>query len=279
MWILLCRLSTESNLTLYENALLLTFDDGYIDNYTYVFPLLMEKKLQGTFFPPAKILVENCVLDVNKIHYLLANIEEEILFDDVLHQLDYYRSTKCPYSTNTELIKQYAVASRFDTAKTVFIKMMLQTVIPSNIRKIIIDNLFTKYSEVSEETLANELYVSASQLKVMKSCGMHIGIHGYEHNWLGNLDKLSMQKDIDMALDVMKDYIDINNWVMNYPYGSWNRETVEYVSSRGAVIGLTTEVGIVDYKNASPFELVRLDCNDFPPKSSKYKKNRIDRKI
>ena len=159
----------KGNGELPENALLLTFDDGYIDNYTYVFPLLMEKKLQGTFFPPAKILVENCVLDVNKIHYLLANIEEEILFDDVLHQLDYYRSTKCPYSTNTELIKQYAVASRFDTAKTVFIKMMLQTVIPSNIRKIIIDNLFTKYSEVSEETLANELYVSASQLKVMKS--------------------------------------------------------------------------------------------------------------
>lgn len=33
-----------------ENAMLLTFDDGYADNYTVAFPILEEYGLQGSFF-------------------------------------------------------------------------------------------------------------------------------------------------------------------------------------------------------------------------------------
>ena len=33
-----------------ENALLLTFDDGYADNYTVAYPILEEYGLQGSFF-------------------------------------------------------------------------------------------------------------------------------------------------------------------------------------------------------------------------------------
>ena len=33
-------------------AVLLTFDDGYADHYTNVFPLLFDAGVQGAFFPP-----------------------------------------------------------------------------------------------------------------------------------------------------------------------------------------------------------------------------------
>jgi len=39
-----------------EDAVLLTFDDGYIDNYTFAFPILEEEKVQGSFFIPGKLL-------------------------------------------------------------------------------------------------------------------------------------------------------------------------------------------------------------------------------
>ena len=53
-----------------ENAALLTFDDGTVDHYETVFPILVERGLQGSFFPPARPVVESCVLDVNKIHFI-----------------------------------------------------------------------------------------------------------------------------------------------------------------------------------------------------------------
>ena len=53
-------LQNESDLPL--NACLLTFDDGYIDHFTTVFPILEKKKIQGCFFPPAEAILEYNVM-------------------------------------------------------------------------------------------------------------------------------------------------------------------------------------------------------------------------
>ncbi len=56
-----------------DNAVLLTFDDGYIDNFMYAFPMLAQFKMQGVFYIPGKTFRENVLLDVNKIHFILAS--------------------------------------------------------------------------------------------------------------------------------------------------------------------------------------------------------------
>src|SRR5690554_711940 len=55
-------------------ALLLTFDDGYADHFTHVWPILDDLGLSGCFFPPARPLLEATVLDVNKLHFVLASV-------------------------------------------------------------------------------------------------------------------------------------------------------------------------------------------------------------
>jgi hypothetical protein len=56
-----------------KNLCMLTFDDGYLSHYNYVFPILKQKGLQGFFFPPSKA-IENCELtDQNKVQILLAS--------------------------------------------------------------------------------------------------------------------------------------------------------------------------------------------------------------
>ena len=67
-----------------SNPLLLTFDDGYIDHFTEVFPVLDREKISGCFFPPAKCILGNDTLDVNKIHFILAI---RILSSQVLQSL------------------------------------------------------------------------------------------------------------------------------------------------------------------------------------------------
>jgi len=58
------------------DAALLTFDDGYLDHFTTVFPVLDEAGLPGCFFPPVRAVFDREVLDVNKIHYILASTSE-----------------------------------------------------------------------------------------------------------------------------------------------------------------------------------------------------------
>lgn len=267
--------ASKRKTSLPENALLLTFDDGYIDNYTCALPILEEYGLQGSFFIPGKTFSTHQLLDVNKIHYMLASSDINELLEDVKKEMDYYRGREFDYAPTDELFNEYAVANRFDVKETIFVKRMLQTVLPERLRNLISSNLFEKYVGVTEETLAHELYMTEEQIHTMKRHGMFIGVHGYDHYWLGNLSREQLEQDISKALEVLDEFIDCENWVMNYPYGNYNQDVIELVKSKGACLGLTTKIGCADLLNDSLYELPRFDCNDFPPKSNNYMKSGV----
>lgn len=264
--------AAENRYLLPDNALLLTFDDGYVDNYTYAMPLLEEFGVHGSFFIPGKTFATHQLLDVNKIHYILASADIRELVADTKKAMDYYRGQEFDFASTDELFEQYAVANRFDTKETIFVKRMLQTVLPERLRHKISSDLFEKYVGITEEQLAYELYMTEDQIRTMKRHGMHIGLHGYDHYWLANLETDKMKKDIDMALEVMDEFIDRKRWVLNYPYGNYNDDVIGYISSKGACLGMTTEVRVARIGQNDRFKLPRLDCNDFPPKSKNYMK-------
>ena len=256
-----------------DNAALLTFDDGYIDNYTYVFPLLDEMGLQGSFFPPGMILEQPVLLDVNKIHFTLAAGDEGALYGALTDELDFCRGQEYDIPATSDLINDYAVPNRFDSGGIIFFKRMLQTVLPERLRRLITDKLYKQFVGVDEAVLARELYCDAAQFALMKRRGMYIGLHSSSHGWLGNMDKSAYERDISHALGYMDsiNLIDKNAWVMNYPYGSWNAGVVEYIRQNGGVAGITTEAAVADLSKDNRYLLPRLDTNDYPPKSEKYK--------
>lgn len=258
----------ETNLP--EKAMLLTFDDGYIDNYTFAFPLLEEFGLQGSFFIPGKTFASHELLDVNKIHYILAVADMSNLVADLKKEMEYYRGQEYDYPPTEELFQTYGVANRFDGEEVIFVKRMLQTVLPERLRNRISSKLFTKYVGVTEEQLAYELYMTKEQIRTMKRHGMFIGAHGYDHYWLGNLPPEQMREDIALALDALDEFIDRRHWVMNYPYGNYSREVVRYIKSQGACVGLTTEARAAQIGKDEALLLPRFDCNDFPPKNENY---------
>lgn len=264
-------LASQGKASLKDNALLLTFDDGYIDNYTFVFPLLQELNLTASFYITGKTFAKHQLLDVNKIHYILASAEINLIIEELKKKLDYYRGREFVYPSNEELWNQFAKEGKYDPKGVVFVKKLLQTVLPERLRNIISSELFKEFLGISEEQLAYELYMTENQIRVLKRNGMFIGIHGYDHYWLGKLEKEQMEKDLETALDTLEEFIDRDNWVMNYPYGSYNQDVLDFVSKKGAKLGLTTEVRVANLEKDNKLLLPRFDCNDFPPKSENYK--------
>lgn len=252
-----------------ERAMLLTFDDGYIDNYTYCFPILDELNLQGVFYISGKSMVERKLLDVNKIHFVLASADVKNLIHDLSVELEVL-SKEQDLPSFDELFKLYAVPSRWDDKETVFLKRVLQTGLPETIRNKVTSNLFKKWVGVDEEVFANELYMDIEQIKCMRRHGMYIGLHGYEHYWLGNMNTQEMQKDIQKSLVALAEVIDPKSWILNYPYGSFNDSVVEYIQRLGCTLAMTTEVGVADINRNSRYRLPRLNTNDFPPKGETY---------
>ena len=59
----------------------LTFDDGYRDHYDFVFETLVKNNIKGAFYPPVDVVLSNKLLDVNKIHIILASADENKIFE------------------------------------------------------------------------------------------------------------------------------------------------------------------------------------------------------
>lgn len=249
-----------------KNNFVLTFDDGYIDHFTCVLPVLHEKKLSAFFSMPGKIIAEQKLLDVNKIHFTLAAAELPELKNEVFAQLDYYRGGEFDIPSNTDLYNKLAVGSRLDDPDTIFIKRLLQVELEERLRAMIVDNLFTKYIGISEESFCQELYLSMDQVKMMKRMGMMFGIHGYDHTWMNRMSPAVLADDIDKALDIFSGIIDNTKWVCCYPYGSVSDTVVRIIREKNAFAGMTSVVGGVDLENFDIFHLARFDTNDFPPK-------------
>lgn len=249
-----------------DNAIMLSFDDGYSDHFTNVFPILANRNISGLFAMPGKILKENKALDVNKIHFILASAPLDNIKSRLLECLAEGRAMGYAIPTNDELYAKYAVANRFDCADTIFVKRVLQNGIEEKARNMIVDKLFREFVTENEAAFVSELYLSREQIKVMKKHGMTFGLHGYEHYWFDRLSEKEYIKDINMALDVFDGVIDHDRWVFCYPYGATQEGLINYCKGIGCVAGVTVEPAIADLDNVRPMLLPRYDTNDYPPK-------------
>lgn len=249
-----------------ENAIMLSFDDGYIDHYTNVFPILANKGISGLFAMPGKIIKEGKVLDVNKIHFILASTSIGQIKKELLIKLDECRKLGFSIPDDEELYHTYAVASRFDSADTIFVKRILQSAINENVRNRIVDQLFKEFVTDNESAFASELFMSMEQIKTMKKYNMYFGLHGYEHYWFNRLTEMEYMQDINSALDVFDGVIDRDNWVFVYPYGATQENMLSYCKSIHCVAGLTVEPKVAYLDQIDPLLIPRFDTNDYPPK-------------
>lgn len=248
-----------------DKAVLLTFDDAYIDHYTHVFPLLDRMGIQGSFYVPVKAVSENTVLDVNKIHFTLAGQPDKAqLVRSMQHMLDEFRADHAIESFDN-LVQKFAKPSRYDTAEVMLIKSLLQHGLPIDIRSRIVDELFVQTVGMDEASFSRELYMSTEQVKTMLRHGMHIGCHGYNHVWWNKLDRAALENEIDKSLSYLFEIgVQPEMWTACYPYGSYDDQAIEALANRHCKFAFTTEVGVAQLRPGNRYKLSRLDTNDLP---------------
>ena len=253
-------ISLKKNLPL--NSCWLTFDDGYKDHYSYVLPLLIKRKIQGSFFVPAKPIIERVMLDFNSLHFILAS-------SDNINNLVLDLNVKCRNFGYTgedlrKLWEKYAVPSRYDPKEVMYFKRLLQHVLPVDIRNKITASMFSKYVGLNQSAFAEQLYMSEAEVKELVNFGMYVGNHSYGHPHLNKEDKISQKLEIDLSIKFLKSIgAKTKDWIMCYPYGQYDHNTIDILQELKCLAALTTEVGEANLNVHHPLKLPRFDTNDF----------------
>ena len=229
-----------------KKSILLTFDDGYIDHWKFVYPYLKEKKITGNFYPSIQAIKNNKVLDTNKIHFILEKEQNRQKILDLI-----FKFTKKYMNKNKEDLDIHTIQtnSRYDDKETVLIKKLLQTYLPLKTREKIVNKIFSIILNNNEKTFSKKLYMNKNHLVEMFKNNMFIGSHGNNHFWWKDLNYKNQLSEVKKSIDYFKKIGVYNrNFSVCYPYGSYNSDTLKILKKFKVKFALTTQVGSIKKK-------------------------------
>ena len=245
------------------NAVLLTFDDGYIDHYRLVLPILNRYRLKACFFPIGMCVNHRRLLDVNKIHLILARCPDIGLLNGLLFSaLDKHRQQYELPSEDFFIKKLEHEKLFFDTKEVIIFKRMLQRELPEHLRSIITNDIFCRFVSCDEADIAEQFYMGGGHIRHLHQAGMTIGNHGFSHLWYSRISPEQQEKDIDASLAFLDGLSVLNGnrqWVFSFPFGDYNRDLLSIIERKGCVAGLTTESRIAALASDNSFLLPRMD--------------------
>lgn len=246
--------------------ILLTFDDGILDHYLYVFPELKRRGVSGAFYPSVCAIKKRKVLDVQKIHYILAsNVETSSIISFVEDRMSLERQ-RLALRTNDEYRREFMKGNQWDTAHVIYLKRLLQKALPEDFRARLVDELFSEFVSSNEGGFSDCIYMREEHLQVMRADGMHIGGHGATHRWLNSLTPSEQYFEVEETRKFLLEHGLANEECLSfcYPYGGFDGSTTAQLGACGFSLAFTTEVRLAQPHKDEPLQVPRIDTNHLP---------------
>ena len=157
-----------------SKKIVLTFDDGLIEHYKYVYKILKERGKSAIFFVPSKILTKNKLLKVHNIHLLIAKVKINKLLDQLNRLIK---------KNNLKFLKYHSKFNKSyfkhdDSQKINIFKRYLNYFIDHNYSEKIVSEL-VKINKIKSK--AKDFYLNKKNLLNMIKNKMIIGSHSHTH--------------------------------------------------------------------------------------------------
>ncbi len=238
-----------------EKCAMLTFDDGLLDHYQYVAPVLKQRALGGIFFVCTQPLIERNILNVHKIHYLYGK-KGYPWFAEKFKQCMLEQPTKLGSDIFNH--KNACSAYPYDTKQIAEFKYAINYLLPNAIVAEIVEQLFTSIISTKEQAI-KEFYSSEKQLKDMLNNGMMIGGHGRTHRVLSTLTDEEVIEEIQQSCQFLSERLNVESNFFSYPYGdvqSINSMVMDKVQMNTVKAAFLAEPSLI----FSKYQLGRIDC-------------------
>jgi len=194
-----------------KNNVAITFDDGFLNNYTYAVPLLEELKIPATIYVTALNLTNHKMLWPDFVDLYTPRIDEDVLVDNELFTKKNGRFVS--FATNKSLSQNIKERGDFHYKELVF--NVFEKILGSN---LILDKRLDDYWRLMTDEQLKE---------VDRSKYVKIESHSFLHNNLGNIDISLAIEELLISKNYLENLLQREIMHLAYPDGSYTRELID----------------------------------------------------
>lgn len=202
----------------------ITFDDGWIDNYRYAYPLLSAYGAPATIFLPTSLIGTREWLWPDRLGYLLnaaASQGERVADSD----------------------------SAIERAKR----------LPATERAALIDGLAQRLAvRLPDE----RCFLDWDEVREMASCGIEFASHTSSHALLPALDAESLRRELRQPLDTLACELNTFAPLLAYPNGDHSDTVVDAARAAGYAAAVTTQPGLESRAGGNRLRLKRVGAHE-----------------
>lgn len=211
-----------------ENIAVVTFDDGYKDNYVYAYPILHKYKIPATIF-----------LTYNYIG------QEDLFWWDKLGYIIYHSKNK---NVDIKNIGSFSLDNEKKKLNCIYFLLRKLKKMSDDLRKEYINELENKCDVKIPSGLGRDMILSWDDINEMKCNGITFGAHTMSHANLQNIEMDTAKKEIIYSKIEIEKKLEREVKSFAYPYGLkfYNREIIEVVKDSGFECAVSTDEKIIN---------------------------------
>lgn len=229
-----------------ENIAVITFDDGYRDNYIYAFPILKKYQIPATIFLATGYIGKDKLFWWDKIEYIIYHTKKR--------EINISNFSKFILTDNKK--KLYCILFLLKKFKNMSNELRNKYIIDlQNICKVTIPS-----------DLGEKMILSWDEIKEMKDNGISFGAHTLTHDNLIKLDLKEAEKEISHSKAMIEDKLKGDVISFAYPYGSkfYNNDIIKLLEKNGFVCAMTTSEKIINKsKSCNLYSLPRISAGNY----------------
>lgn len=182
-----------------KHTVAITFDDGYLNNYTVAFPIMKKYKIPSTIY-----ILSQCLEDNERLTW-------SDYIDFIKDKLELRNLSSLPLTIKTiDALKNYIKGLTIEQRNVLFAALHKQADV----------KLSPLYQEPEHWKLMN-----ASQIKELANSGLvEIGAHSHNHPNLGRIDIQEAKKEMKTSKDLLESVTNKEVYSIAFPDGCYTQE-------------------------------------------------------
>ena len=183
--------------------MVITFDDGFADNYKYALPILRERNLPATVFLVGDATNNRTLLWMHRLAYLVNTRGAERVLDAAILAQSGPAVNGRPLDTNLRWLREHLTCNTDPSARDRLLDVLCEE--------------FQTKSDILPDGTA--LYLTEAELEEMRASGITFGCHGATHTAFAAMCEAEQEAELSSTWQIVSPWAQGGPPPLAYPFG------------------------------------------------------------